>query len=377
MGKKIIIGIDIRDIKVAATGQKTFLQELYFQFKKINNPEFEFVYFTTKIPVYKGRNKLFLIVEHLRYQGWKQAILPVLALFRKCDVLFCTDYFVPFFHLGFKSVQVFHDAFFYEYPEHYNKYWMPLFTYLAIPAANKSAFIITPTNYTRNTILHYTKIPLDKLITVYEAPKSFHLLPTTISETPNITLFNTVRYIFHVGVIEKRKNLPALIKAYHLLINSMETDLKLILAGKGTNRKDSDDTLQIRNLISALHLEDKVILTGYLSDQELSIAYKNAFMYVFPSINEGFGLPLLEAFQAKLPVLVADNSCLPEVGQTGVLTFNPFNIQDIFEKMKLVIENKVLRQELINKGQERLQHFSWEKSVLQLLDIFKKAVNKP
>lgn len=376
MAKKIIVGIDIRDLKVAATGQKTFLEELYNQFRKIENEDFSFVFFNTILPVYKGRNKFFLIIEHLRYQCWKQLILPLKAAIKNCDIVFCTDYFVPFVHLGFKSVQVFHDAFFYENPEHYNKYWMYLYKYVAIPAAKKSTYIITPTDYARNSIHHFTKIPLSKLITIYEAPKTLNLSSTPGYSTEKIKEFVHTKYIFHVSVIEKRKNIPALIKAFKLLIDSGQKDLKLVLAGQGTGRKESDDTENIKCLINLLQLDDQIILTGYLTNEELSLAYNNAFMYVFPSFNEGFGLPLLEAFQANIPVLVANNSCLPEVGGNAVLTFNPFDVTDIFQKMKQVIDNAELKNQLIKNGQQRLQQFSWANTAGELMEVFKIAAVK-
>jgi glycosyltransferase involved in cell wall biosynthesis len=117
-----------------------------------------------------------------------------------------------------------------------------------------------------------------------------------------------------------------------------------------------------------------VVLTGYLRDEELSHLYKNALMYIFPSINEGFGIPILEAFKHDLPVLVANNTCLPEVGGNAVLKFNPFDTDDITLKIKMVLDNIDLRKDMINKGQERLKDFSWQKTAVKLVEVFKKAV---
>jgi glycosyltransferase involved in cell wall biosynthesis len=275
-------------------------------------------------------------------------------------------------HLGFQTIQVFHDAFFYEYPQHYNKIWHYIFKYIGMPAARRSSFIIVPTNYAREKVHFYMGFPKEKLITIYEGPKTLN--PSKDTPKPEwLHKLENEKYILHVGVMEKRKNLTMLIRAFKTLIDNGHKHLKLVLVGKGNGRVDSDDTEQIHKTISENKLEQHVILLGYVSDKELGLAYENAFMYVFPSFNEGFGIPVLEAFRFNLPVLVADNSCLPEVGGEAVLTFNPFDETDLSKKMTLVLEDENLRAKLIESGSERLNYFSWRKSSDQLIQLFKKA----
>src|SRR5690606_20379164 len=119
MSKKITVGVDIRDLRIAKTGSKTYLEEIYNQFKS-NNYDCRFVFFDTSIPVYTGRYKIFKLIEHIRFLVWKQLILPIKAYRNNCDILFCTDYFLPYFTPGFKTAVVFYDSFFYEYSGHYN-----------------------------------------------------------------------------------------------------------------------------------------------------------------------------------------------------------------------------------------------------------------
>jgi glycosyltransferase involved in cell wall biosynthesis len=370
MKKRMVIGVDISDLKVATTGQKTFLAELCNQFNIIPS-QFKFIYFSSPFPVIKSRSKFVLLLQHLFYQIWKQTILPIKAYVKGCDVLFCSDYFVPFFHLGFKTVQVFHDAFFFENPEQYNKYWFVLHKYLAMPAARKSSIIVVPSDYALQKVHQLAGIPLQKLIRIYEAPKSLNFTGAPTFD-PILAPFIQAEYIFHVGVMEKRKNILQLIKAFNILINSGNEyeHIKLVLAGKGTGRKESDDSINIMNLISDLNLTNKVFLTGYLSDAQLKTTYENALAYVFPSLNEGFGIPVLEAFKSNIPVLVANNSCLPEIGGDAVISFDPLNELDICEKMKMVIDDASLRNILIEKGNARLLSFSWEQTAIQLLDVF-------
>lgn len=388
MKNKIIVGVDISDLKVAATGQKTFLAELYAQFLSLDAEKnmdetdsnfsrrnFRFVYFSSPFPVIKSRFKIALLLQHLMFQCWKQILLPVLAWLNRCDIVFCSDYFVPYVHLGFKTVQVFHDAFFFQNPEHYNKYWFVLHKYLAMPSAKKSSFIVTPSDYALQTVHKYAAIPVSKLVRIYEAPKSLEIEAAKMDD-PALAQFINTKYIFNVGVFEKRKNLLNLIKAYHILIkNSVgKEQINLVLAGKGTGRAESDCTSEVIALINELKLNKHIFLTGYLTDAQLKTTYQHAFMYVFPSINEGFGIPVLEAFKAQIPVLVADNSCLPEIGGDAVIQFDPLNVNDMADKMQLVINDVALRNDLITKGNKRLNNFSWKQTAQELLKVFERAV---
>jgi glycosyltransferase involved in cell wall biosynthesis len=138
---------------------------------------------------------------------------------------------------------------------------------------------------------------------------------------------------------------------------------------------NSDATLEIQALAKDPVLKDKIILTGYLDRGNLLSMYKNAFMYVFPSINEGFGLPILEAFKFEIPLLIANNTCMPEVAGDAAIGFDPYDVEDLVRQLKRLIEDDTLRRDLIQKGNKRLQEFNWEKSCDQLLEIFKQAVH--
>ncbi len=374
MSQKIKVGLDIRDLRIAKTGSRTYLEEIYNQFKS-DKYDCEFVYFDTSFPVYTGRYKAFKLIEHIRFFLWKQLILPVKARLNKCDILFCTDYFVPYFTPGFKAIPVFYDAFFYEYSSHYNSYWLKLFKWIGVNAAKKAPLIITITEYTRSRISHFTGIDRSKIKSIHLAPKKMAVAEPDPGYSPAFKI-PTSKFILHVGTQEKRKNLVRLIEAFKLLRLAGHTDYSLVLVGQPSPKMDMDDSMAIQEAINRLDLMDNVITPGYASDNDLAYFYKHACMYAFPSINEGFGLPVLEAFHHQLPVIVADNTCLPEVGGDAVLCFDPFNVADISEKMKHLIEDDQLRSELIRKGPERLKLFSWEKNAEELIKTFKAAVNK-
>ncbi|MGB4400722.1 MAG: glycosyltransferase family 1 protein, partial [Daejeonella sp.] len=303
MTKPLVVGVDIRDLRIAKTGTGTYLKELCREFKKLESPEVKFLFFDTGIGVYTGETKVLKILEHVRLQVWKQIQLPFKAWFNGCGVLFCTDNIVPYTQLGYKTIPVIHDAFFFENPDHYNRIWLWFYKNLAIPAARKSAFVITPTKYATERIHHYTGISMDKLITVCEGPKSFETAEVISSEGSKVLNefdFEDGAYILHVGIMDKRKNIPALIYAFKKLKDDGYSG-KLVLVGKADSVKLNSDAQAIGKAISENKLANEIVLTGYLPDEDLSTVYKSAMMYVFPSTNEGFGIPILEAFRHRLP----------------------------------------------------------------------------
>lgn len=376
MPKKIRIGVDTRDLRLAKTGKKTALEELCREFRRYPDKDFEFSFFESRVAGYAGTNKWLLMLEHIRFQWWKQVVLPIKAIRNRCDIVFSADYFVPLIQIGFKTVQIYHDAFFYEYPSHYNGYWRFVFKNLAVPAARRSSFVVVPTEYAKERIHHYTRIPKEKLVTVYEGPKTLVVGQHTQGLPGKLRQLENTKYLLHVGVMEKRKNLPALIASFKKLIDEGYSEYKLVLVGESSKKIFSDDYKNVKKAISDNGLEDQVILTGYLPDDELAQVYQHAFIYVFPSVNEGFGIPVLEAFRFGLPVLVANNSCLPEVGGDAVVGFDPYSVEDMSGKIKKLIDDPVLRNGLVQKGHERLNQFSWQKATAQIIDLFKKALHE-
>jgi glycosyltransferase involved in cell wall biosynthesis len=366
MSRKIIVGVDTRDLHIAKTGARTYLEELCKEFGFERN-DCHFVYFDTDFPVYTGRNKFFKLIEQFRFILWKQVVLPLKAWSKKCDILFCTDYFVPYVHLGYKTVPVLHDAFFWEYPEHYNRYWLMVFKYLGVTAAKRSAVIIAPTEYAKNRILEFMQVEPDKIMAIPEAPKS-------LPQYPDKESASSPKFILHIGTFEKRKNLVRLIEAFSMLRAQGFTDYVLVLGGQSSPKTDMDDTPNILHAIKQYNVSEYVKMPGYIADKDLSYYYKNAEMYVFPSVNEGFGLPILEAFQHDLPVLIADNTCLPEVGGDAVLMFDPYDVEDLTNKMSQLISDHELRSSLIDRGKERLKNYSWINTAQQLTEVFKDLV---
>ena len=374
MSMEIIkVAVDVRDLQISASGARSYLESVIIEFKK-EHLGFAFYFLDATTNAYTGNHFLLKLKEQLSYFLWKQFVLPYQAKQLGCRVLFCSDFMVPYFSLGIKTIPVFHDAFFWEYPEHYNKYWLVFFRNLGLAAAKKSAYVVAPTQYASNQLAKYTGINPNKIQVIGEAPKT---IDTSISDNETSEIVKQIlnlNYILHVGTLEKRKNLVALIQAFKIVRENGFPNLKLVLVGKASNKITLDDSSAIKEAIKEQQLTNDVILTDYLCDAEVQQLYQKAKLYVFPSINEGFGIPVLEAFKYQVPVVIANNTCLPEVAGQGAKSFNPFSVQDMASVIGTVLMDEPLRQSYIEKGNAQLQNFSWDKTAGALMQLFKKAV---
>jgi glycosyltransferase involved in cell wall biosynthesis len=374
--KKRIIGIDTRDLKIAKTGAHTYLGELC---KTIQNNradlQFDYVFIDTCLPIYTGNNKIGKLWEQLNYLIWKQITLPIKAWQKGCSLVFCTDYFVPYIHLGFSTVPVFHDAFFWEYPTHYNKFWLGLFNTIGVSAAEKASAIVTVTNYAKQQIAKHSGIDAAKIIPIHIGPKSSIVEPQQNTAINNYEHLLNKKYILHVGTIEKRKNLATLITAFEGLLQNNPQEIYLVIVGQKSNKPTLQDDAIFELVAASSLLKKHVVFTGYLSDNQTATLYKHAALYVFPSINEGFGIPILEAFAHRVPVLVSNNSCLPEVADNAAITFDPTNPNALSKLMAQTLNDPALIQSLQQRGTERLKHFSWRKTLDALEAVFQRSIN--
>jgi glycosyltransferase involved in cell wall biosynthesis len=374
--KKRIIGIDTRDLKIAKTGAHTYLSELC---KTIQNNradlQFEYVFLDTRLPVYTGTNKIGKLWEQLNYLIWKQITLPFKSWQKGCSLVFCTDYFVPYMHLGFTTVPVFHDAFIWEYPTHYNTYWLGLFKTLGVSAAKKASAVVTVTSYAKDQIAKYSGIDAVNIVPIHIGPKSSIAESQLYTATNNYEHLLNKKYILHVGTIEKRKNLSTLITAFEGLLQNNPQEINLVIVGQKSNKPTLQDDAIFEMVAASTLLKERVVFTGYLSDSETAVLYKHAGLYVFPSINEGFGIPILEAFAHRVPVLASNNSCLPEVAGNAAITFDPYNAVALSKLMADTLNDPALIQSLQQKGTERLAHFSWRKTLDALEAVFERSID--
>jgi glycosyltransferase involved in cell wall biosynthesis len=366
--KHIRIAVDCRDLFIAKTGSKTYLSEFIQAATQLYQSDTELVQLYPIVPLIKLNGKLGKLIKHLQFFFWKQISLPLLVKLKNCDVLICTDYFLPSIKFNVKHIAVFHDAFFWEYPEHYGTFWLKLFHAWAVPSAKNAEVILTPSQYVKSRLIHFMDVGSEKISVVYEAPKSFINDPNKGTSTD---FSNCSPYLLHVGALNKHKNLPRLIKAFKLAIAASCESWHLILVGGKVHSSTDDDSSLIIQTIHQEGLFDRVHLIGHVQDKELVEYYKNAKGYIFPSYNEGFGLPMLEAMKFNLPIAAANNTSLPEIGGNGAIYFDPFNINEIARAIRQIIEREKIVKDSLAQQPTVLSSYSWEKAALEITAICK------
>lgn len=297
---------------------------------------------------------------HLDYFRWKEFMLPDMVKKHQPDVLICLDFISPAASLPCRRLTVIHDAFFWQMPKNYSKWWRKYFTSLTKKGLKEKTEIITTSQYSRNSLLEILgdTYPIS---VVHQAPKGLKAAADPTFLTKNN--LSDKGYFLHIGTFDRRKNLPLLVKSFSEFLKKTHSNKKLVLAGGPGQSKQMNDLPTVEGLVKELGLEEKVILPGYIADGEIKALYEGAFGYVFPSENEGFGIPILEAFGFGVPVIHSDQQALVEVSGGGGLAFETGNQGDLTEKMVLLEGETELRSKLIHMGKTRSEDFSAQKFI--------------
>jgi glycosyltransferase involved in cell wall biosynthesis len=176
-------------------------------------------------------------------------------------------------------------------------------------------------------------------------------------------------FILFLGALEPRKNLPRLIEAYATLPAELRRDVKLVVAGMSGWLNDS-----VHGRVGELGLEKSVHFAGYVHADDLSAVYSLATTLAYPSLYEGFGLPVLEAMACGTPVLTSNVSSLPEVAGDAATLVDPLDVSSIASGLHGMLESPSLRAELAGRGRARAASFSWDRCARQTLEVYRRAM---
>ena len=233
-------------------------------------------------------------------------------------------------------------------------------------SALKADKIIADSMSTRDDLVEFWNIDTLKIRVIYPGlEKKFSLInPSLICD------FKKKKglpddFILFLGDLEKRKNLAMLIDAFYLFKKEFNIKLKLLIAGRHGNSFS-----ELVSLIERKNLSKDVLLTGYFSSEELPLLYSSAKMFVYPSLYEGFGFPLLESFACGTPVIASSSSSIPEVAGNAALLLSPFEPSLWASAIKELFVDSEKREELVKKGLERSKEFSWDKTAREVLEVY-------
>lgn len=305
---------------------------------------------------------------------WTQTVFPAELRCEKPDVCWMPIQQIPF--IGPKKTKyviTIHDLAFKFFPEHFPKkdLWkLNFFTDTAVKRAHK---IIAISEATKKDILKfYPNINPTKIFVVYHGFDVEHFLPrkteqeiSQVKEELAIKNDQKQRYLLYVGALQPRKDLKTLISAFELIKKDAEfSDLQLVLAGEPAWM--SEEVVSFAR--ESIYKED-IILTGKVDFAQLPSLYQGAEIFVYPSLYEGFGIPILEGLASKTPVVTADNSSLAEVGGDAVVLFESGNIIELKNVLLKILKSSKIKEEMILKGIAQAKEFSWEKSAKKTLEV--------
>ncbi len=282
---------------------------------------------------------------------WEQIDLPLYLKKRGEPILLNLESTAPIYYQN--KITTLHDIAFIRYPETYSWYFRTYYRLLTPIMLRTSKKVITVSNFSKREIVSKYKLPEDKVVVVYNAVSEKF---TPIKNRG----FREHKYILAVSSINKRKNFSSLLRAFSRL--SVKNIMLYVVGeehrvfGEGGI---SPDLVNIPN----------VQFVGRVDDEKLIELYSNAVFFVFPSLYEGFGIPPLEAQACGCPVLVARASALPEIYKDSALYCDPWDVEDIANKMERLLSDSALREELINKGFENVKRFNWNKSAEKVAQI--------
>lgn len=291
--------------------------------------------------------------------------LPIELVTGRVDILHSPDFVLPPTLARHKVLTV-HDLSFMRYPECSSP---PLLEYLlgSVPRSVAHAdLILADSQSTRRDLLELLNVPPERVVVLYAGVEPRYAPQEPAAVQAVARRYGLARpFILGLGTLQPRKNYARLIRAYHLLRQRHDVPHQLVIGGgRGWLYEDIDAT------IAELGLEEKVRLVGFVDDADLPALYAAADLFAFPSLYEGFGIPVLEAMGCGTPVVTADNSSLPEVAGDAAMLVDALDVEALADALWRLIDDGALRQILVQRGQQQVQRFTWRAAAEQLLGAY-------
>lgn len=372
------IGIEVQRLfRKQKFGIETSAIQLIKKLQQLN-PETEFVVYAKNGPDKQclessGHLKVKTVGGKL-FADFEQIFLPVAAKGDKVDLLHCTGNTRPLF-AGVPIVQTLHDVIFMDpisskdtlyqqFGNYYRRKVVPLVT-------NKSDMVITVSHYEKQRILERVKLDEKKIKVIYNGidEERFRIIDNPVADDALRRKYNLPqRFILFLGNTAARKNALRVMEAYNTYASQTHNPLPIVTPGLSAGF--------ISDQLSVMKQLDKIrnfITPGYIADEDLAGLYNAATLFLYPSLSEGFGMPLVEAMACGTPVITSSISCLPEIaGKAGVLV-DPTNTDAIASAITRMLTNETYRLDKVGEGLENAKRFSWTNTAEEVYEIYQQV----
>ncbi|MHC4221400.1 MAG: glycosyltransferase family 4 protein [Planctomycetota bacterium] len=299
---------------------------------------------------------------------WDFVLLPLAIRKIKPDAAIFPKDVLPFF-TGSRRYTVNHDLAYFDKSLGAYPFLDTLYMRTLMPiSARKADGIFAISEHTKKDVLRYTGCTPEKITVTYEAADPMYqpILDKSQLQRVRDKYDLPQKFIMYVGSLSPRKNIVRLMQAFAKI--STKIDHKIVL----TASKSWDDS-DVYQAIDQLGLQDRVKKIGYVEPEDMPALYNLADMYVYVSLYEGFGLPVLEAMQSGCPVIASDTTSIPEVAGDAAMLVNPLDVDAIADAIYKVSTDPEMRQKLINSGYRQAEKFSWDKCAKTMLDVIRNS----
>ena len=370
------IGVDCRELETGkVTGIGRYLVN-FLTYTAIQRPDCDLILYGNQ------RTSIPESFDHLRCQiipeewtlWWDQVLLP--RALRGAGVnVFLSPYIKGPLFVSCPYVTTIHDLLFLKVAAYKGRRYAvhnTVFKLWGTLISKRATRIITVSEQSKQDIMELFEVPESKIVLVPNGLSAeFFQKASDSSQVERITRKYgiTQPYVLYVGNFKPHKNLPRLLGAFKKVTEELGPRNQLVLAGG-----DEYYRLELKRRVAELGLENRVVFTGFVENQDLIGLYKGAEVFVFPSLYEGFGIPVLEAMACGTPVVTSKTTSLPEVaGDAGVLV-DPHSVNEIFQAIRFLISDQSAREKQIRKGLQRSKRFSLEQTSAMVLGVLEAAV---
>jgi glycosyltransferase involved in cell wall biosynthesis len=363
----MIVGIDANPaVKRQRTGTETYTSEIIKALVALDRSVSYRLYAKEDPPPELkdlGPNAAWQIMPFRR--GWTLLRLSFEMMCNPPDVLFVPAHTLPLVSPK-KSVIMIHDLGFDHFPEVYGWRRRTLHSYDVRLARRYASHILTPSEFTRHDLGERYRIPLARITCVHHGFDPSDGATSTSVERPI-----SQPYFFFIGRIERKKNIERMLEAFSIFKNETRLPHRLLLGGK-----PGLGYAEIRERHASLGaVKSDVAFLGYLSEEEGRRHLAHAEALLFPSLFEGFGMPVLDAFALRTPVITSNATSLPEVAGQAALLVDPLDVERMAGAMREIATNPSWREELACRGIEQCRTFSWQRAARETLAVLRSVVN--
>jgi glycosyltransferase involved in cell wall biosynthesis len=279
----------------------------------------------------------------------------------QCDVYVFNTPIMPLIYRPRKSIVIALDYAYWYFPPRgiaakIKNWGLFLYNWFSLRRADR---VVAISEATKKDTIRFFGIPADRIDIMYLALNPVCGVAEEAVSVPE-------KFFLFVGIIKERKNVWNIVKAFNEF-NKSRKGYKLLIGGNA----EGEYYEKITGYVRSENLVQDVVFLGHLNDHQISFLYKRAAALVFPSIVEGFGMPVAEAMDCGLPVITSNTTSLPEVGGEAALIVDPYNVSEITTAMMKIVDEPQLQEEMIRKGYIQARKFTWDKSAKKLLEVIK------